>query len=138
MKLGFLTACLPNRSLADIAAWAAANDFAALYYNPAGLTAIRLAFEEKLEIDTSFAVPGLARIQSSSSEGNSQVRLQFEWGADLAEAADEIRTRVDRMRGRLPEARPHTLQECQRRPVLLRGHRPSQPHRRPTGLDTWR
>ena len=30
MKLGFLTACLPKRSLADIAAWAAAHDYAAL------------------------------------------------------------------------------------------------------------
>jgi hydrophobic/amphiphilic exporter-1 (mainly G- bacteria), HAE1 family len=48
------------------------------------------------------AVPGLVRIESSSSEGNSQVRLNFNWGADLSEAADDIRTRVDRMRGRLP------------------------------------
>jgi sugar phosphate isomerase/epimerase len=30
MKLGFLTACLPRRSLADICAWAEANDFDAL------------------------------------------------------------------------------------------------------------
>ena len=30
MKLGFLTACLPDRSLTDIATWAAANGFAAL------------------------------------------------------------------------------------------------------------
>jgi sugar phosphate isomerase/epimerase len=30
VKLGFLTACLPKRSLADIAAWAAAHDYAAL------------------------------------------------------------------------------------------------------------
>src|SRR5687768_13522541 len=49
------------------------------------------------------AVPGLVRVQSSSSEGNSQVQLNFEWGEDLAEAADEVRTRVDRMRNRLPE-----------------------------------
>src|SRR5688572_24718096 len=49
------------------------------------------------------AVPGLVRVQSSSSEGNSQVQLNFEWGEDLSEAADEVRTRVDRMRGRLPE-----------------------------------
>src|SRR5688500_15626684 len=49
------------------------------------------------------AVPGLTRVQSQSSEGNSQVQLNFEWGEDLSEAADEVRTRVDRMRGRLPE-----------------------------------
>ena len=56
------------------------------------------------------AVPGLTRVESSSSEGNSQVRLNFEWGADLGDAADEIRTRVDRIRNRLPEdAEPPTI-----------------------------
>jgi HAE1 family hydrophobic/amphiphilic exporter-1 len=49
------------------------------------------------------AVPGLTRVNSSSSEGNSQVQLNFDWGADLSEAADEVRTRLDRIRGRLPE-----------------------------------
>jgi HAE1 family hydrophobic/amphiphilic exporter-1 len=49
------------------------------------------------------AVPGLTRVESSSSEGNSQVRLNFDWGSDLAEATDEVRTRIDRVRGRLPE-----------------------------------
>jgi HAE1 family hydrophobic/amphiphilic exporter-1 len=56
------------------------------------------------------AVPGVTRIESSSSEGNSQVRLNFEWGSDLAEAADEVRTRLDRVRGRMPEeADPPTV-----------------------------
>jgi hydrophobic/amphiphilic exporter-1 (mainly G- bacteria), HAE1 family len=49
------------------------------------------------------AVPGLTLIESSSSEGNSQVRLNFDWGKDLAEATDEVRTRIDRIRGRLPQ-----------------------------------
>src|ERR1043166_5848987 len=49
------------------------------------------------------AVPGLTRVNSQSSEGNSQVQLNFEWGSDLSEAANEVRTRVDRVRGRLPE-----------------------------------
>src|SRR4030095_11406307 len=41
---------------------------------------------------------------------NSKVRLSFDWGTDLSEAADEIRTRVDRMRNRLPEdADPPTI-----------------------------
>ena len=58
------------------------------------------------------AVPGLTRIESSSSEGNSQVQLNFEWGSDLAESADEVRTRMDRVRGRLPEdADPPTIQK---------------------------
>jgi HAE1 family hydrophobic/amphiphilic exporter-1 len=56
------------------------------------------------------AVPGVIRVQSQSSEGNSQVQVAFEWGHDLSEAADEIRTRVDRMRNRLPEdAEPPTI-----------------------------
>jgi HAE1 family hydrophobic/amphiphilic exporter-1 len=56
------------------------------------------------------AVPGVTRIESTSSEGNSQVRLNFDFGADLSEATDEIRTRVDRMRARLPEeAEPPTV-----------------------------
>jgi HAE1 family hydrophobic/amphiphilic exporter-1 len=49
------------------------------------------------------AVPGITRVESSSSEGNSQIRLNFDWGSDLGEATDEVRTRVDRMRNRLPE-----------------------------------
>ena len=56
------------------------------------------------------AVPGITRVESSSSEGNSQIRLNFEWGSDLSEAADEVRTRVDRMRNRMPEdADPPTI-----------------------------
>src|SRR5262245_12350461 len=70
------------------------------------------------------AVPGLTRIESSSSEGNSQVQLNFEWGSDLAESADEVRTRMDRIRGRLPEdADPPTIQkfDSNQLPVLQIG-----------------
>src|ERR1044072_7065330 len=49
------------------------------------------------------AVPGLVRVNSSSSEGNSQVQLNFDWGMDLAEATDEVRTRIDPVSGRLPK-----------------------------------
>ncbi|HTM04827.1 MAG TPA: efflux RND transporter permease subunit [Vicinamibacterales bacterium] len=56
------------------------------------------------------AVPGLTRVNSSSSEGSSQVQLNFDWGRDLSDAADEVRTRLDRVRGRLPEdADPPTI-----------------------------
>lgn len=49
------------------------------------------------------AIAGLEEVNSTSSEGSSMVRLQFSWGTDLNEAADEVRTRIDRIRGRLPE-----------------------------------
>jgi HAE1 family hydrophobic/amphiphilic exporter-1 len=56
------------------------------------------------------SAPGVERITSSSSEGSSQVRVLFEWGSNLDEAANEIRTRVDRIRGQLPpEVEPPTL-----------------------------
>jgi hydrophobic/amphiphilic exporter-1 (mainly G- bacteria), HAE1 family len=49
------------------------------------------------------AIAGLEQVNSTSSEGSSMVRLQFAWGTDLSEAADEVRTRIDRIRGRLPQ-----------------------------------
>jgi hydrophobic/amphiphilic exporter-1 (mainly G- bacteria), HAE1 family len=49
------------------------------------------------------AIAGLEQVNSTSSEGSSMVRLQFAWGSDLSEAADEVRTRIDRIRARLPE-----------------------------------
>jgi HAE1 family hydrophobic/amphiphilic exporter-1 len=56
------------------------------------------------------AVAGLDQINSTSSEGSSVVRLNFTWGTELNEAADEVRTRIDRVRGRLPEdADPPTI-----------------------------
>ncbi len=56
------------------------------------------------------AVPGLEQISGTASEGSGTVRLNFAWGSDLNEAADEVRTRVDRVRGRLPEeADPPTI-----------------------------
>ena len=56
------------------------------------------------------AVAGLERVDSTSSEGSANIRLNFGWGTDLAEAADEVRTRLDRVRGRMPEdADPPTV-----------------------------
>ncbi len=49
------------------------------------------------------AVAGLERIESTSSEGSARVTLNLAWGTDLNEAADDIRNRLDRVRGRLPE-----------------------------------
>jgi hydrophobic/amphiphilic exporter-1 (mainly G- bacteria), HAE1 family len=58
------------------------------------------------------AVPGLEQMNSTASEGSGNVRLSFAWGTDLGEAADEVRTRVDRVRGRLPvDADPPSIQK---------------------------
>jgi HAE1 family hydrophobic/amphiphilic exporter-1 len=56
------------------------------------------------------ATAGLEQINSNSSEGNSMLRLNFAWGLDLNEAMNDMRTRIDRVRARLPEdADPPTL-----------------------------
>ena len=49
------------------------------------------------------ATSGVERIESTSSEGQSRTTLNFAWGTDLNEAADDVRNRLDRVRGRLPE-----------------------------------
>src|SRR5262249_30486791 len=49
------------------------------------------------------AVAGLERLESTSQEGSSRVTLNFAWGTDLNEAADDVRNRLDPARGRLPE-----------------------------------
>ena len=49
------------------------------------------------------AVAGLEQINSTSSEGSSTVRLNFAYGTNLNVAADDVRSRLDRVRGRLPE-----------------------------------
>ena len=56
------------------------------------------------------AVAGLRQVNSTSAEGRSNVRLSFNWGTDMSEAVDDVRTRLDRIRGRLPEeADPATI-----------------------------
>ncbi len=49
------------------------------------------------------AVPGVEEVFSVSSEGSSSVRILFSWGTDLDAAADDVRERLDRVIGRLPE-----------------------------------
>ena len=49
------------------------------------------------------SAPGVEEITSVSSEGNSRVRVRFVYGSDLDEAANELRSRIDRRRASLPE-----------------------------------
>jgi HAE1 family hydrophobic/amphiphilic exporter-1 len=58
------------------------------------------------------AVQGLDQMNSNAQEGNASIQLNFTWGTDLSEAMDDIRTRIDRVRGRLPEdADPPVVQK---------------------------
>ena len=49
------------------------------------------------------STPGLEEITSTSSEGSSRISLSFAWGTDLDAATDEVRARLDRVRGGFPE-----------------------------------
>jgi len=49
------------------------------------------------------AIQGIEQITSTSSEGRSVVRVSFIWGTNLDEAVNDIRDRIDRTLGRLPE-----------------------------------
>lgn len=53
--------------------------------------------------ETLAAVQGVEEITSTSTEGRSVVRCSFAWGTDLDVAANDIRDRLDRTLGRLPE-----------------------------------
>ena len=49
------------------------------------------------------AAPGVEEIYSSVNEGLCYVRVGFDYGTDIDEAANELRTRLDRRRRYLPE-----------------------------------
>ncbi|OGK06413.1 MAG: acriflavin resistance protein [Candidatus Riflebacteria bacterium GWC2_50_8] len=49
------------------------------------------------------AVPGVEEINSTSTEGNSRVRISFAWGIDLDAASNDLRDRIDRIMARLPD-----------------------------------
>jgi HAE1 family hydrophobic/amphiphilic exporter-1 len=48
-------------------------------------------------------IEGVDELRATSSEGQSSVELQFQWGKNLEEALDDVRVAIDRVRGRLPE-----------------------------------
>ncbi len=49
------------------------------------------------------AVPGAEEVSSSSSEGSSNVTVKFAWGTDLDAASADVRDRLDRVIGKLPD-----------------------------------
>lgn len=56
------------------------------------------------------STPGVEEITASASEGSASVRVSFTYGTNLDEAANEVRSRIDRRRSSLPEdAQPPVL-----------------------------
>lgn len=49
------------------------------------------------------SAPGVKEVTSTSSEGNSSVRVTFVWGTDLDTGANDIRDRLDRVARVLPD-----------------------------------
>lgn len=49
------------------------------------------------------AVPGVEKVTSVSTEGNSNISVSFRWGIDIDAAANDVRDRLDRVISRLPE-----------------------------------
>jgi HAE1 family hydrophobic/amphiphilic exporter-1 len=49
------------------------------------------------------AVPGVQSIESESGEGNSDIRISFNWGTNLDAASNDLRDRLDRVVPNLPD-----------------------------------
>ena len=70
------------------------------------------------------SVPGVEEITSESREGDSRVRVTFNFGTDLSEAANDLRERIDRISNQLPEEadRPRLLKfDLASFPVVILG-----------------
>ncbi len=48
-------------------------------------------------------VSGIKEITSTSSEGHSMISLEFTWGTDLSEATNEVRDKLEIIKGMLPD-----------------------------------
>ena len=49
------------------------------------------------------SVQNVEEMETESEEESASIRLRFLWGTDLNEAANDVRQRLDRIRGRLPD-----------------------------------
>jgi len=71
-------------------------------YEGAGPQEIETLITERIEKTVS-TINNVKDVRSTSSEDTSTVTVDFNWGADLAESANDIRERLDRVRRFLPE-----------------------------------
>lgn len=51
-------------------------------------------------------IPGLSRIDSASTQGSTQIELQFELGRDVDSAARDVQAAINAARGQLPSGMP--------------------------------
>jgi len=49
------------------------------------------------------SVPGVIQVESTSSTGSSNVRVQFTWGTDIGQAAIDVMQRLERVKRRFPD-----------------------------------
>jgi HAE1 family hydrophobic/amphiphilic exporter-1 len=48
-------------------------------------------------------IQNVKQVRSSSNEGRSSVTMDFDWGTDMTEATNDLREKIDRIKGALPE-----------------------------------
>lgn len=90
-------------------------------YRGAGPEEVESIITKPLE-DRLATVKNLDRIESSSVEGLSSIALKFDWGANLDEAANDVRDMVDLSMGYLPDDvdRPQILKfDLSMMPILV-------------------
>jgi len=90
-------------------------------YEGAGPQEIERLITEPIEKNVS-TISNIKDVRSTSSEDTSIVTVDFNWGADLAESANDIRERLDRARRFLPEAAEDPLlykYDPSNRPILF-------------------
>jgi len=93
------------------------------YYSGAGAEDIEQKITKPIESAVSIA-PNLKELYSVSRENISVIRLNFEWGTNLEEAANDVRDRLDFVKRFLPEEaeRPQLMKfDLNQIPVLFLG-----------------
>ncbi|NLF16476.1 MAG: efflux RND transporter permease subunit [Lentisphaerae bacterium] len=71
-------------------------------YEDAGPEVVEELISRPIEQAVSSA-PGVKEVTSTSSEGNSSVRVTFVWGTDLDTGANDVRDRLDRVARNMPD-----------------------------------
>jgi len=72
------------------------------FYPGAGPEEVEKQITELIE-DAASTLPNLKKIRSISQENLSAVTLEFEWGTDLNEAANDLRPKLDLLKNNLPQ-----------------------------------